>query len=192
MLRAGYPNQRVEIFNINAHQEPFSNLLANIHTHPTEGIKQNDLKNLTSDFPLIFDGVRWPDVIPFKDKSTTARCIVDASREFFVHGPGAPVRVWSDNGPQFDAMEFKNFAKDWNFSTGTSSPHCPQSNGSTEATVKSMKKVIARSCSINHYCYSGTHLVQALSHWHRWCSTALFETRYPFIVAYRSRMATKD
>jgi hypothetical protein len=60
MLPAGYPNQRVEIFNINAHQEAFSNLLANIYTHPTEGIKQNDLKNLTNDFPLIFDGVCRP------------------------------------------------------------------------------------------------------------------------------------
>ncbi|EFX78076.1 hypothetical protein DAPPUDRAFT_246665 [Daphnia pulex] len=60
MLPACYPNQRVEIFNINAHQDAFSNLLANIHVHPTEGIKQNDLKNLTNEFPLIFDGVCRP------------------------------------------------------------------------------------------------------------------------------------
>jgi hypothetical protein len=60
MLPPGYPNQCVEIFDINAHQIAFSNLLANIHKHPTKGIKQNDLKILTNDFPLIFDGVCRP------------------------------------------------------------------------------------------------------------------------------------
>jgi transposase InsO family protein len=146
------------------------------------------------DFLILVDQYsRWPDVIPFKDKNTSARRIVDASREFFVHGPGAPVRVWSDNGPQFNAMEFKNFEKDWNFSTGTSSPHYPQSNGLAEAAVKSMKNssldlgqqgLSTLISSLNHYCYSGTHLVQALSPWHRWCSTALLETRYPLILTY--------
>ena len=60
MLPAGYPNQRVEIFNINAHQVAFSTLLANIHTHPSEGIKRGDLRILTNAFPLIFDGVCRP------------------------------------------------------------------------------------------------------------------------------------
>jgi hypothetical protein len=83
MLPAGYPNQRVEIFNINAHQEPLSNLLANIHTHPTEGIKQNDLKNLTRDFPLIFDGVCRPmagPTCPFELKKDAAPVALRGSR----------------------------------------------------------------------------------------------------------------
>jgi hypothetical protein len=60
MLPAGYPNQRFEIFNINAHQVAFSTLLANIHTHPSESIKHGDLRILTNAFPLIFDGVCGP------------------------------------------------------------------------------------------------------------------------------------
>ena len=55
------------------------------------------------------------------------------------------MKIWSDNGPQFSAAEFKDFAKNWGFSTGTSSPHYPQSNGLAEAAVKSMKKLITGS-----------------------------------------------
>jgi hypothetical protein len=57
------------------------------------------------DFLILVDQYSgWPDVIPFKNKNTTARRIADVSREFFVRGPGTHVKVWSDNGPQF--MEF--------------------------------------------------------------------------------------
>jgi transposase InsO family protein len=108
------------------------------HAHSSRSVEQIHLI-------LVDQYSGWSDVIPFKDKNTTARRIVDASREFFVHGPGAPVRVWSDNNPQFNAMEFTNFAKDLGFSTGTSSPHYPQSNRLAEAAVKSMKKLIAGS-----------------------------------------------
>jgi transposase InsO family protein len=66
------------------------------------------------DFLIIADQYSgWPDVIPFPNKNTTARRVVDAVREFFIRCPGAPVKFWSDNGPQFNAVEFKDFAIDW-------------------------------------------------------------------------------
>jgi len=58
---------------------------------------------------------------------------------------GVPVKLWSDNGPQFISSEFKQFLNDWGILAGTSSPHYPQSNGRAETKVKVMKKLIAGS-----------------------------------------------
>jgi transposase InsO family protein len=99
------------------------------------------------DFLIIADQYSgWLDVIPFPNKNTTAaRRVVDAVREFFVRGLGAPDKFWSGNGPQFNAVEFKDFARDWGISVGNSAPHYPQSNGFAEAAISSMKKLIASS-----------------------------------------------
>jgi hypothetical protein len=98
------------------------------------------------DFLILVDQYSgWPEVIPFKKSILQLNASSTPLANFFVHGPGDPVRVWSDNGPQFNAMEFKNFVKDWGFSTGTLTPHYPQSNVLAKAVVKSMKKLIAGS-----------------------------------------------
>lgn len=88
----------------------------------------------------------WPHVVPFTNTNTSARQVIDAARQFFSN-VGAPVRFWSDNGPQFKAAEFKQFLKDWGIVPGTSSPHYAQSNGRAEAEVKTMKKLIIGSSS---------------------------------------------
>ena len=51
----------------------------------------------------------------------------------------------SDNGPQFDAQAFDDFAKSYNFEHTTSSPEYPQSNGLVERTVKTVKRLIKES-----------------------------------------------
>ena len=56
-----------------------------------------------------------------------------------------PDILWSDGGPQFTSTLFNNFAVQWGFKHQTSSPRYPQSNGKIEATVKSMKKLLAAS-----------------------------------------------
>ena len=86
----------------------------------------------------------WPHVIPFKDVNTSARQVIHETRLFFSQ-VGAPLKFWSDNGPQFAAAEFKQFLTDWGIIGGTSSPHYAQSNGRAEAEVKTMKKLIVGS-----------------------------------------------
>ena len=97
------------------------------------------------DFLILVDQFSgWPDVVPYLNKNTTARRVIDSSRAFFIQG-GVPIKFWSDNGPQFDSAEFRSFLTDWGITSGTSSPHYPQSNGRAEVAVKSMKKLVAGS-----------------------------------------------
>ncbi len=46
----------------------------------------------------------------------------------------------SDNGPQFAAREYKEFAREWGFYHDTSSPKYPKSNGLVERTIQTVKK----------------------------------------------------
>ena len=58
---------------------------------------------------------------------------------------GSPITVVSDNGPQFHAREFKNFADEWNFNHTTISPGHSQTNGAAEAAVKLVKRILRKS-----------------------------------------------
>ena len=85
----------------------------------------------------------WPDIIHM-GHDTTAPQLIKALRQSFCR-TAIPEILWSDGGPQFTAKLFKDFSKQWGFTHQLSSPYHPQSNGKIEATVKSMKKLIATS-----------------------------------------------
>ena len=55
----------------------------------------------------------------------------------------------TDNGPQFSSAEFKKFAKDYQFTHTTSSPHYSQSMGQTERYVQTVKNLIKKSSDPN-------------------------------------------
>ena len=57
---------------------------------------------------------------------------------------GIPQQVMSDNGTQFSSLEFAKFADEYNFSSITSSPKYPQSNGEVERAVKTLKRVLKK------------------------------------------------
>ena len=54
---------------------------------------------------------------------------------------GVPDIVISDNGPQFAAAEFSEFANKWMLKHNTFSPHYLQSNGKAENAVKNSEAV---------------------------------------------------
>ena len=85
----------------------------------------------------------WPDIIPM-GQNTQAHRLITALRQTFCR-TAAPDTLWSDGGPQFTANIFKIFATQWRFTHRISPPRYPQSNGKIEATVKSMKKILAAS-----------------------------------------------
>jgi len=57
---------------------------------------------------------------------------------------GIPEVLISDNGPEFDNQEFKNFSTDWQFEHRTSSPRYPQLNGKVENAVKTCKALLLK------------------------------------------------
>ena len=77
-------------------------------------------------------------------RHVTTSGLISALRQSFCR-TGVPDVVWSDQGTQFMSKQFQEFAKQWGFRHLTSTPWYPQSNGKSEATVKSMKKLIRTS-----------------------------------------------
>ena len=105
--------------------------------HPWERVAADVLQLNSSTYLLVVDYFsRYPEVI--KLNSTTSKAVISSLKSIFsCHG--VPSVLMSDNGPQFDSSEMKEFANTYAFQHITSFPHYPQSNGLTERTVKTMK-----------------------------------------------------
>lgn len=72
----------------------------------------------------------------------TSAVIVKLKAIFSRHG--VPNTLITDNGPQFAAAEFADFAKDYNFHHVTSSLHYSQSNGEAERAVRTVKSLLQK------------------------------------------------
>lgn len=77
-------------------------------------------------------------------ENTKSATIIRKLKAYFARY-GIPDTCMSDNGPQYTSEEFKEFSHQWNFQHITSSPTYPQSNGKTEAAVKSAKVLMKKS-----------------------------------------------
>ena len=86
----------------------------------------------------------WSNYIELDElRSTSAGAIVKClKRHFATHG--IPQELVSDNGPQFVAAEFEQFAQQWMFRHVTVSPYHHQSNGLIESSVKTAKTLIRK------------------------------------------------
>ena len=84
---------------------------------------------------------RYPEVIQLR--STTFMSIVNALKSTFARHGIAEV-LMTDNGPQFSSVEFGEFAKRYNFTHITSSPHYPASNGQAERAVQTIKHLLRK------------------------------------------------
>nr|XP_039265794.1 uncharacterized protein K02A2.6-like [Styela clava] len=57
---------------------------------------------------------------------------------------GSPDVLFSDGGPQYSSLLFKEFAREWQFKHVMSSPEFPQSNGLAENAVKQSKNLLEK------------------------------------------------
>ena len=74
--------------------------------------------------------------------STTSCAVIEAMKNIFSRY-GIPETLVSDNGPQFSAIEMKDFSHSFGFQHVTSSPYYPQGNGQAERTVQTAKRLIS-------------------------------------------------
>lgn len=84
----------------------------------------------------------WPVVHQWRH-DPSAREVTQAVIENFVD-LGVPVRMRSDNGPQFHAHSFQTKLRQWGVVWGSSTPNYPQSNGHAEAAVAAMKDLVTK------------------------------------------------
>ena len=75
--------------------------------------------------------------------STTTIAIIKKLKEQFSRH-GIPKTVFTDNGPQFVAKEFREMSSEWGFEHLTLSPLYPQSNGKVENSVKTCKLLMKK------------------------------------------------
>ena len=87
---------------------------------------------------------RFPEV--FKMTSTVSSRVIDVLKRVFARY-GIPEVFRSDNGSQYSSDEFAKFMESLHIRHITSSPHYPQSNGQSERTVQTIKRLLKRSKS---------------------------------------------
>ena len=75
--------------------------------------------------------------------STTSAFVMEKLKAIFARHGVAEVVV-TDNGPQFAAAEFADFARDYDFKHVTSSPRYPQGNSEAERAVGTVKSLLKK------------------------------------------------
>ena len=80
--------------------------------------------------------------------SLTSEHTIDVLKEVFsIHG--IPDVICSDNGPQFSAESFAQFAKTYGFTHTTSSPKYPQANSEADRAVRTLKEIMKKNENLN-------------------------------------------
>ena len=83
----------------------------------------------------------WFEIKELRKESSSA--VIQALKELFaIHG--IPDLIMSDNGPQYSADSFREFATKYGFVHTTSSPRYPQANGKIERAVRTAKSILRK------------------------------------------------
>jgi len=133
-------------------------------THPWEEVGADLFQLKGTTYLLVVDYFsRYPELV--KLTSTTAPSVINALKSIFARH-GIPVRLRTDNGPQFDCEELSSFASSYYFEHLTSSPRYPQSNGEVERCVQTIKNLLKKSDDVylSLLVYRSTPL--------RWCNVS--------------------
>ena len=88
---------------------------------------------------------RWVEIKKLSDQ--TSESVIIALKELFSQ-QGIPETIMSDNGPQYSASQFKEFAAAYGFTHITSSPNFPQANGEAERAVRTIKSLLRKNQDI--------------------------------------------
>ena len=75
--------------------------------------------------------------------TTTSPAVITHLKSIFARH-GIPEVFHSDNGPQYSADSFNQFAKEYGFTHNPASPRYPQGNGEAERAVKTIKTLLVK------------------------------------------------
>lgn len=84
----------------------------------------------------------WPFVYRVKGEASARDLTRNLRRVFSM--TGAPQTLRTDGGGQFSAKHTRDFLRRWGVEHQQSTPHYPQSNGHSEAAVKSVKRLVKK------------------------------------------------
>ena len=99
---------------------------------------ENDHYLVVADYFL-----KFPIVEKLPKNPTSEAVIKKLSKIFSLFG--IPLRLVSDNGPQYSAEKFKIFTKNLDIEHVTTSPHYAQSNGFIERNIQTIKNSMKKS-----------------------------------------------
>ena len=123
------------------HSEPL--LTSPLPDYPWQKVATDLFEWRNSSYVLVVDYYsRYIELA--KLSSTTSSEVIKHLKSFFSRH-GVPQIVVSDNGPQYSAAVFKEFATQYSFTHTTSSPQFPQANGAAERAVRTIKDLLKKS-----------------------------------------------
>ena len=109
---------------------------------PWQKVGSDILQHQGNSYLLVIDYYsKYIEISLIKDK--TAPTVITHMKSIFARH-GIPEELISDNMP-YNSLEFRNFAKEWQFKHTTSSPTYPQSNGLSERAVQTVKRILKKS-----------------------------------------------
>ncbi|XP_038069803.1 uncharacterized protein K02A2.6-like [Patiria miniata] len=115
---------------------------ASFPSRPWERLGMSLFQHFGNVYLLVIDYFsRWIEVKQLNEQ-TSHSGIAALKPIFAVHG--IPNIVMSDNGPQFSAKTFQQFAAMYGFVHATSSPRYPQANGEAERAVRTAKALLKK------------------------------------------------
>ena len=109
-------------------------------SHPWERVAADLFELKGSNYLLVAD--YYSRFVEVQKLTTTTSCNIVTHLKAIFARFGIPATLVTDNGPQFDSKEMKDFTQAYDFYHVTTSPYYPQANGLAERMVKTVKKLL--------------------------------------------------
>ncbi|XP_052752398.1 uncharacterized protein K02A2.6-like [Galleria mellonella] len=129
-------------FRHNNSHEPL--IVSEIPKYPWEKVGGDLLQYKDKKYLVVIDYYSKYIELALLNTGSSAKHVILHFKSIFARH-GIPLKLFTDNGPPFDSMEFKEFCTNWDISHSTSSPNFPQSNGQVESAVKIVKNILRKS-----------------------------------------------
>lgn len=124
-------------------QRPEPLIPSEFPTYPWQVVATDLFERKGIDYVLVVDYYsRYVEVTTLSKNKTSDTVITSLKSTFARHS--IPEKIISDNGPQYASEKFKSFAAAYGFEHVMSSPRYPQSNGTAERAVKTVKSMFEK------------------------------------------------